>query len=557
MVVNLLKNGAASFFVRRQQTILSAAAIIMISVAASRILGLVRYRLLAHYFGENIQILDAFIAASLIPEAIFDVLIFGAISVAFIPVFTRYLAKNERKIAWDLSSSVISLGVVVFSLVAVLLIIFADFLPIVVSPGLVRENPEFSSLIANLIRVMIAAQIFFVISAFLTGILQSFQRFLLPALAAVLYNLGIIFGIVVLSPFLGIYGPAWGMVIGAFFHLVIQIPLAKSLGTQFKFGVNFHHPGLMRILRLMLPRSLSLAAIRANDIVNIALASLLIPGSIVAFNFAQVLYFVPIGLFGVAIAQAALPTLSLEFAQEKLTEFKNTFLTSFHQILFLVLPTSAILAILRIPVVRLVFGARQFPWESTVLTGRTLIIFSIGLAAAAVSLLLVRGFYAMHDTKTPVVINIFAVTINVSLSVLFIIFWHKNVMWLAGAYAFANLINAFTLLFFLDRKVGHFAFNRLFFPATKMSFAALLMAISLYIPMKLLDQLVFDTTRTVGLIALTSIASLSGIVVYLFLTWLLKVEEASLLLNLAKRLIRTKITIFRSGEMIDSTSRIP
>jgi len=555
-VVNIWKRNAASIFSKSQQTILSAATIIMVSVAASRLLGLVRLRLLAYYFGSQIQTLDAFIAANVLPEAIFEVLIFGAVSVAFIPVFTSYLAKNEKKAAWDLAGSVLNLGVLGFTVVATILIIFAPFLPQFLSPGLVRNYPELNGVIANLMRVMIFAQIFFVGSAFLTGILQSFKFFLLPAMAAVLYNLGIIFGIVVLSPFLGIYGPAWGMVIGAILHLLIQIPVAKKLGASFELKINFHHPGLARIIILMVPRSFGLAILRTNDVVNVALASLLISGSIVAFSFAETLYLVPLGLFAASIAQAALPTLSLTFAQSRMREFKDTFLNSFHQILFLVLPSAAILAILRIPVVRLVFGAKQFPWDSTVLTGRTLIIFSAGLAAAAVNLILVRGFYALHDTKTPVAINVFTVFINMVLSVVFILVLGKNVLWLAGSYSAVNILNALALLFFLDRKVEKFSRKHLILPALKMGTAALLMAISLYVPMKFLDQLVFDTTHTLGLIALTGVASFFGIFVYISLTLVFRVKEAIYCLRFLRKITNIKNLPFIS-EIVEPAPQNP
>jgi len=555
-VVNIWKKNAASMFSKSQQTILSAATIIMVSVAASRLLGLIRLRLLAYYFGSQIKILDAFIAANVLPEAIFEILIFGAVSVAFIPVFTSYLAKNEKKVAWDLADSVLNLGVLGFAAVALLLIIFAPLLPQFLSPGLVRNYPEFNGLIANLMRVMIFAQIFFVGSAFLTGILQSFQFFLLPAMAAVLYNLGIIFGIVVLSPFLGIYGPAWGMVIGAILHLLIQIPLARKLGARFRLKINFHHPGLARIIILMVPRSFGLAILWTNDIVSVALASLLISGSIVAFNFAETLYLVPLGLFAASIAQAALPTLSLTFAQGRMREFKDTFLNSFHQILFLVLPSAAILAILRVPVVRLVYGAKQFPWDSTVLTGRTLIVFSIGLTAAAVNLILVRGFYALHDTKTPVAINVFTVFINIFLSILFIVVLKKNVLWLAGSCSAADILNALALLFFLDRKVEKFSRKHLILPALKMGTAALLMAISLYVPMKLLDQLVFDTTHTLGLIALTGIASFFGIFVYVSLTLIFRVKEAIYCLQFLRKITNIKnLTII--SEIVEPSPQKP
>jgi len=266
-------------------------------------------------------------------------------------------------------------------------------------------------------------------------------------------------------------------------------------------------------------------------------------GSITAFNYAQVLQLVPIALFAGSIAQAALPSLSIEFNAKRYEQFKTIFTQSFHQILFLIFPAAAILAILRIPVVRLAFGAQEFPWDITVLTGRTLIAFAIGVAAQAISLLLLRGFHTIRDSKTPVIINLTSVSINIILAVVFIVILNRSIVFLAVAYSVGNIINATLMLIFLDRKV---LFNKkeLLLPVVKMIFISVLTAISLYIPMKLLDQLVFDTTKTIGLILLTGVATFVGLSVYIFLSWILKVKEIVIFASLGKRIISlpTKLT---------------
>ncbi|MBI4037436.1 murein biosynthesis integral membrane protein MurJ [Candidatus Curtissbacteria bacterium] len=554
-MINLLKNGA-NFLKKRQEDILSAAFVIAVSVALSRALGLIRYRLLASYFGHDLKLLDSFIAASVLPDAIFEVLIFGAIGLAFIPVFSKYLHGDEMQRAWKFASTMISIGLVVFLVFAILIFVLAPYLPQFIAPGVIAKDPLTSPLIARLLRIMIFAQAFFVVSIFVTGILQSFQRFIVPALASIFYNAGIILSIIFLAPVFGIYAPALGMILGALLHLLIQLPLVGSLGLRFKFNFNIKDQDVRETFALMWPRMLGLGIIRIADLINVALASIAAVGSIVAFNFAQVLQLVPISLFAGSIAQAALPSLSLRIHAQKMDQFRTLFRESFHQILFLILPFAAILAILRIPVVRLVFGAREFPWETTVLTGRVLIAFSIGIAAQASGLLLLRGFHAIKDSMTPVKINIVSVFINVTLSVLFILVLNLSLIYLALSYSVGSIVNALLMLYILDKRV-HFEKKEFILPIIKMGAISIVTAFSLYIPMKFLDQLVFDTTKTVGLIFLTSVATSVGLFVYFSLSWIFKVEQVYIFAAFIKRVIKWPRKIFESASAsVDAQQKI-
>lgn len=531
----IFKNGT-NIFKKKQEDILSAAFIIAFSVALSRILGLIRYRLLASNFGDDLKLLDSFIAASVLPDAIFEVLIFGTIALAFIPVFSQYLTHDKLKKAWNLSSSMITLALITFVALTIIILIFANHIAPIIAPGLVAKEPETRILIGSLLRIMIFAQLFFVVSIFLTGILQSFQRFLVPAIASICYNVGIILAIIFLTPIIGIYAPAIGMIIGALLHLLIQLPLAFALGFRYKPKIDLKNKDVRTTFSLMWPRSLSLGLIRLADIINVAIASVAAVGSIVAFNFAQVLQIVPTSLFAASLAQAALPSLSIQFNARRAEQFKKLFAESFHQIIFLVLPAAAILAILRIPVVRLVFGARDFPWEITVLTGRLLIAFSIGIIGQSLSLLLTRSFYAVKDSTTPVKIEIFTISLNIALSFILVLYLKFPLVFLAVNYSLTNLLNASLLFYFLNRKVK-FEKKQLFTPAFKMLLISLVTAISLYIPMKFLDQLVFDTTRVIGLLLLTGIAVIAGLAVYIILSWIFKIKEVSIFYNLGKRVI--------------------
>lgn len=547
MVKNFFKNGISILSVR-QTNILSAATVIMFLSLASRLLGLVRDRLLAHYFTSDL--VGIYFAAFRIPDLLFQILVFGALSVAFIPVFTEYF-KKDKESAWDLASSLLNLTFLIFLVLLILLFIFAEPLSLLLVPGLPRENPAHLVLLVNLTRIILLAQIFFVVSAFLTGILQSFQRFLVPAAAAFFYNLGIILGIYFGGVRFGIYGAALGAVFGALLHFLIQLPLTRSLGFHWRFNFNFSHPGVREIWRLMLPRSIALAADQINLAVDTILASLISLSSITFLTFAQHLALVPVGLFGATIAQAALPILSHLGSEENLDHFRQTLISCFRQIAFLVIPLSAAMIILHTPLIRLVFGAKLFTWDATVLTARTLAFLSVGLMAQSASLLLNRAFYALRDTMTPLKIGLASIILNILASVTFINFFHFPVWGLGLSASIAALTNLIFLLFFLRKKVGGFDGQEFITPLLKMVFATFIMAAVLYLPVRFLDRVVLDTTRTINLIFLVAISGTFGFLIYLALAQVLHIEEVKTFWSLFKRLGNWRQVLSQSQEVLE------
>lgn len=521
----------------------------MATVILSKILGLIRFRLLAQIFTPN-QI-EIFLAALRLPEFIFYIFILGVLSVAFIPVFTEYLESKGREEAFEVARSVMNVFLVTFILIAILVYIFA--LPITayfIVPGWSERHSD-QIQVASLTQTILIGQVILVVGTLFIGILQSFQRFIIPALASVFYNFGVIVGIVFLSKPLGIGSAAFGVIIGAFLHVAVQIPLVWSIGFRIKMPKRLFHSGVKEIIKLMSVRTIGLAAEQINETVGMALASLVSIGSITYLTFAAQLQVVPIGLFGAALAQAALPVLSAEKARGRIEEFKITLLTTLHQILFLTLPAAAILIVIRIPVVRLIYGASQFNWIATVLTGQTLAYLAIGLSAQSISLLLVRGFYALKDTKTPVIVSLIVVLLNVILSVYFIKVIKLDV-WSIGL---ANSISAITssalLFIFLHFKVDKFNLQEVLGPFLKMLMAAIIMGVALYVPIKILDQVIFDTTKTVNLIALTGISSIFALFVYIGLVWFLKVRQLQTFADLVKRVAKFQ-TKLRSKEVISS-----
>ena len=548
MPKDFLKRGIGLLF-KRQNNIISAAFVIMATIILSQILGLVRQRLLVGIFGAS-NTLGIYLASTRVPDFLFQLIIAGALSSAFIPVFSEYLGKGREEEAHRLGSTLLVAGLVIFSIFSVFLFIFAKDISRMVAPGFSSSQ---ISLMADLTRVVIFGEILFIFGSFLSAMLQSYNHFFIPGIASATFNLGIIIGILAFSSFAGIFSAAYGVVLGSLIFVLVQLPLVRKVGFSFKPSFSLKTSGAMDVLKLMWPRTLSIGIFQLGTLITVTLVSFLPnPGrNYVIFDYAQTLAFAPVALFGQAIAQAAFPVLSKE--REKLEDFKTTFITSLNQMLYLVLPISVLLLVLRIPVVRLIYGAAQFDWGATVLTGRTLAFFSISIFAQSLVYLVSRGFYALHDTKTPLTIGALTTGLMLGIGALFIFMYHYGIESIAIAYSIGSIINIVILFIFLDRKVGGFRKTPLFISLTKITFATIFTGFALYVPIKLLDQLVFDTTKTVNLILLTGISSFAGLSLYLFLTWLFDVKEALMFILLFKRLGDWRQILKGSEETIDGT----
>ena len=520
-----------SVFTKKQNSIGSAALVLVSMVFLSRVLGLVRDRLLSSYFGP--EELGVYFAAFRIPNALFELLVMGALTSAFIPVYSRYIAKDDEKNAQILASSLINLSLVVFFFLAIPVFFGAEWVSRFMAPGFSLDQIRQMSAYT---RFMILFQVGpLLVGNVFTGILQSHNLFLIPAAAPVLYNIGIIIGIILFSHTYGLWGAIIGVAIGALLFALIQIPLLIKVGYKHGFSVNVKHAGVREVGRLMGPRTFGLAISQIDTTIDLMMASLLGARMVTIFNFAQHLQQLPVGLFGTTIAQAALPSLSKVSATEDKDAFMRMIVNAIHQILFLVLPVSVLFIVLRIPVVRLVFGASQFDWAATVATGMTLSAFSISLFAQAIVHVLARAFYALYDSKTPVMIGIASVLVNSLLSILFVMYYKWPVWSLGVSASVASIVNALLLLYYLNRHVKGFISKMLLVPSLKMVLAALVTGVALYIPIKLLDQLVFDTTRTFGLLLLTGLTAFVGFSTYVFLSWVMGVEQVQSLLRLVRR----------------------
>jgi putative peptidoglycan lipid II flippase len=511
---------------RRQSNILSAAFVIMGTIVFSQILGLIKKRLLIAYFGASTTT-GVYDVASKLPDLLFQLIIASALSSAFIPVFSDLISKGDEERAHKMASNLLTIGTIAFFILSVVLVLFAPFFLQVLNPG-GGFSPSDMALMANLMRIIIFGQLLIVIGTFYTALLQSYNHFFIPGFSLALYNLGIIIGLLTLSSSIGIYSGAVGTIFGAMLFILFQLPLVRKVGFKYKFGISFKDKEVRSIISLMWPRTISNAVFQVGTVMIVALVSFLpqTGRNYIIFDLAQTIAFAPVALMGYSIAQAAFPVLARE--RRDLESFKLTFMNSFNQMLYLVLPVSVLILVLRIPIVRLVFGAPKLDWPATVLTGRTLAFFALSIFAQALIALLYRAFFALHDTKTPLIAGALSTALMLLLGFIFIVNMGLGISSVAIAYSIASIFQLIFLLTLLHKKTGGFHLPSLFISWIKIGSASFFTAFALYIPIKLLDQLVFDTTRTVNLIILTGISSFAGLSLYLFLTWFFDVKEAGM-----------------------------
>lgn len=538
-----------SFFNSPSKTITAAAVILGAASLVSRLLGLLRDRILAGRFGAGDE-LDIYYAAFCIPNMVYALLVLGAVSAGFIPVFVSYLdledpnfgPERPKSGAWHLANSVLNLMALSLIVVCLLLVVLAPLIIKLVAPGF---SPEKLSLTVQLTRVMFLSPFFLGLSAVFSGILQSFHRFLVYSLGPIMYNLGIIFGALVLVNYFGLLGLAYGVVLGAFFHMLIQIPSVRSCGFKWRPVFDFKFSGVRRIFKLMPPRVLSLALSQVNFWLMTVFASFLAVGSIAVYNLAYNIWSFPLGIFGISFALAAFPKLAQTAQKKNIAGFVKTFSLTLRQILFLILPASALFIVLREEIVRVILGVGRFSWSDTLLTFQTLAYFSIGLFAEALVLLFLRGFFAWEDAKTPFLIGLLATAFR--LTAAWFLAQRIGVSGLALGFSCGSIFYLILLFIALRRKIAEklrsFAFHKLesevpknldekniFLASGKMALASALAALAAYLSLPGLASLV-DTATGLGLLFQGSLAGLFGLFVYLLCAWLFRLAELKLFLT--------------------------
>jgi putative peptidoglycan lipid II flippase len=389
----------------------------MMGFVLSSLSGLVSQVIITNAFGTSAD-LDVFYTANRLPETLFTLIAGGALASAFLPTLTGFLTRDDRDGGWRLTSSVVNLILIIVGVLSVLALAAAPWLVrSVLAPG--YEDAEKINLTVSLLRIMLLSPAIFGLSGILMATLNAHQHFALPALAPACYRLGLVVGVLFLVPALGIHGLAWGTVLGALMHLVVQLPAVRKLNPSYHRTLGLDMPAVREVGRLMLPRLLGVAVVQLNFWVNTILASGQPEGSLSALTFAFQLMLMPQVVIAQATAIAALPTFSEQFAKGKLDELRGSLSNTLRGVLFLALPASFGLILLRKPIVALLFERGAFTAQSTDQVSWALLWWGIGLVGHSVLEIIVRAFYAMHDTRTPVAVGAVMMGLNVVFSLAF------------------------------------------------------------------------------------------------------------------------------------------
>jgi len=436
-----------------------AAGLVMLGFLIANLTGLVRQMIVLAAFGTSAT-LDAYFAAERLPTLLFSLLAGGALASAFVPTFTGMLANDERPAAWRLASAVGNLVFLGLTGLAALGFALAPWLVTnVVAPGF--DDPAQISLTVDLLRILLFAPIVFGVSGLVMGVLNAHQHFLLPALAPAMRNLGVIAAVVFLVPQFGVHGLAWGAVLGAALHLAIQVPGLRHRQARYHPSLGLRDPAVRQVFRLMAPRLLSVGIVEINFLVNAIIASTLPTGSLTALTNAFTIMLMPQALIAQSTAIAALPTFSAQAARGAFGELRLTLARTLRGVLFLAMPATLGLMLLRTPIVAMLFERGAFTAESTELVSWALLWYAVGLPAHALLEVVVRAFFALKDTLRPVLVSLVAMGVNILLSLTlttaFARLGWQPVGGLALANTLATTIEATVLVLLIRRRLDGLA----------------------------------------------------------------------------------------------------
>ena len=504
----------------------AAALIISIAGLLSRLLGLLRDRVLASEFGAG-DTLDVYYAAFRIPDLLFDFLVLGALSAAFIPVFTRLVSHDKEDESWKLSSGVLTLVVGAVVVFAGLFALFAPALVGLIVPGFSQEK---QSLTVVFTQIMFFSPLFLAVSAVFGGILVSFKRFVAYAFAPVAYNIGIIVGVFFFFPKIGEVGLAWGVVFGAFLHMLIHLFAVMKTGIRFPLlgFVSLRDKNVRKVISLMIPRIFGTASHQIGLLVTTIFASTLAAGSLAIFTFANNIQSILLGLVGIPFAVAAFPTLTTLRAKKSDEEFVRIFSKTLRRILYIVVPLSAFLIILRAQIVRVLLGSGEFVWSDTIPTFQVMGMLALSLFAQCTVPLLARVFYAMENTKIPFFVALFSQGVNVALVSFFIS--SMGIMAIAVGFSVGVTLNMVGLLFLLRRRLHHLQGMKILHSILRIVLATLVAGTFAQFGKNILGADA-EIDRFVEIAFQLLFSGSLGVGVYIFMSYVLKMEEFELLKN--------------------------
>jgi putative peptidoglycan lipid II flippase len=514
-----------------------AAGTVMIAFLLSSLISVARGMVILRAFGTGSEN-EAFNAANRVADTIFNLVAGGALASAFIPTFTSLLTQKKNESAWRLASSIINLVIALISLLALLAAIFApQVVRYLLAPSWYVNDPQKFELTVHLLRIILPSTVIFGVSGLIMGILNTHQSFIFPALAPSMYSLGMIFGVLFLSPHMGISGLAWGVVIGSSLHLLIQLPKLLSLRGRYYPVFGFHDSTVREVGRLMLPRLAGVAVVQINFFVNTYLASHYSEGSVTGLTYGFGLMLMPLMFIAQAIATASLPTFSAQVALGKKDEMRGSLAAALRAVLLLSIPAAVGMIFLRIPLIQALYqNDTVFTSQSTRLVAWALLWYAAGLPGHSVLEIVSRAFYALNDTRTPVLVGVCAMSLNILLGILLGRFFQQIGLMPHGGLALANSIatalESITLIFLMRIRLHGIEGGKLIKAFSQSLLACLVMGLCVYAVSQFASAFPSWFVLTLGVLA--------GVLCYGLCALILRIEEANQLLSFLTKKLKNR-----------------
>ena len=537
--MNNFLNKANRLLLTQQRSIFTSAFILALMILIARFFGFVRYRVFANFFTK--EELDIFFASFRVPDLIFELLMTGAFTSCFIPLYLKY-RNNQNDLSKNISSIINFMILSMFVLIS-LLFIFSPLLISVITPGF---NKSQVSVVIFYTRILLVSQLpFLILGNILISIGQAERFFIMTSIAPIIYNLLTIVFVILFARTLRLDAPVFGVVIGSLFFFLSQWWVIFKTNYRYQLILQ-KTEGLREFIKISIPRILTVLISQIDATIDLSLSTLLGMGNYTIFYLAQHLQLLPVSVIGISFGQAALPYLSEMVVNKKYKELSENLSQSVLNIIYLVLPISLIFIFARTPLVRLFFGGQKFDWSATVQTAITLSFFAISIPFHSLYYLIVRAFYSFLDTKTPFIFSALGVLLNTLISLIFIIGFHLPVWSLAVSFSLTIILNTSILFLILLKKVGVFKFKYFLNELLKIGITALFCSFSSFLVLKLFDKLILDTTRTINIFFLLGTVSVFFLTQYFLLSYFLNIKEIYLLIKLINKIKDVPKKIFEA-----------
>lgn len=532
---------------QKQNTLYSSTLAVSITLLCARLLGVIKLRILTSFYRK--EELDLFFAAFRFPDFVFEVLIAGSIATCFIPLVSEIVTnQNERKSVMRFAQT---LSWLLLAFWGILLVVSFPFFEQIIGFLLPGYTKDAVILVSSMSLLILFFQVpLLLLANFAAAIFQTEKQFLIPGLAPIFYNLGIIGGVVWGAQRWGLQAAIFGVLLGAAGYLIILIPGIIIMGYPIFVRPTFSDPRIKRFFILFFPRIFSSLVSQIDATVDLSLSTLRGIGSYSTFYLAQNFQILPVSFFGIAISQTALPFFSDLYNQGKKDRLISMLVTIVQQIFFVMVPITVFFVVLRIPLIRLFFGSKKFDWQATVDTANVLSWFALSLPFHTVYYVITRVYFALHDTKTPFVAGVIFTLFNTLLSIIAVVFFHSPVWYLAGAFSISITLNVLVLFYILLKRYDNISVGQFTGRLILFGVIGIVMGIGVWLLRNVADGLLFDTSRTFDLFLLTSACVLFGYATYFYLLWIFMPSQIRYLIDLLARVQFLKVPISKYRKVI-------